>query len=115
MVDQNRQIIQRFPSRNLALGIVDLDITDITLQDAPNVLGSKLVLYTDGLTEATNAQAVEFGGDGLEQAIANSAGRPLFDSLKTQVIGHIKGVKAVDDISLLVLPIQFSNDLDIWT
>jgi len=115
VVDQTRQIIQRFPSRNLALGIIDLDISDITLQDAPNVLGSKLVLYTDGLTEATNAKAVEFGSEGLEHAITNSAGWPLFDSLKTQVIEHIKGVKAVDDISLLVLPIQFSNDLDIWT
>jgi CheY-like chemotaxis protein len=115
LVSQDREVIARFPSRNLALGIVNFDVTDVVLQDAPNVLGSKLVLYSDGLTEATNAVGEEFGAEGLERAIANSEGWPLFDSLKMQVMEYAKGVKFEDDVSLLVLPIQFTNNLDIWT
>ncbi len=115
LVSQDRKVLARFPSRNLALGIVDVDRSDIVLMDAPDAFGGKLLLYTDGLTECQNGAGEEFGESGLVGAIESSAGFPLFDALQRSVLQYSEGIKPLDDVSLLVLPIKYSEDLDIWT
>jgi CheY-like chemotaxis protein len=115
LVDQQRHIVDRFPSRNLALGIIDMRVDQVQLMDVSDALGSKLIMYTDGLTEAANKEGQPFGHAHLEQTIRDSEGLPLFDVLKRAVTDYLKGVSPADDISLLVLPIRYSDGLDIWT
>lgn len=115
LVTGDREIIQRFPSTNLALAIVDIDASDVSMVSAPNALGSKLVLYTDGLTEAENRAGEAFGEERLVDAIKKTVGRPLFDGLKQQVVEFCGPNKPHDDMSLLVLPVNYSHELDIWS
>ena len=115
LVAQDRQILQRFPSKNLALAIVDIDASDIVMVTASNVRGSKLVIYTDGLTEAENDEGVAFGHERFVEAIESSVDQPLFDGLKKQILDFCGKQKPHDDLSLLVLPVNYSQELDIWT
>jgi CheY-like chemotaxis protein len=114
LINQQREVVQRFTSKNLALGIIDINAGDVVLVESPDALGGKLVMYTDGLTEVNNKAGEVFGEEKLIELIHKTAGKPLFDTLKGNVVDFIHGTKPHDDISLLVLPIQYSNDLDIW-
>lgn len=115
LVSQQRAVIQRFASKNLALGIIDIDEGDVVMIESPNVLGRELVMYTDGLTEAANSNGEAYGEERLIDAIMKTAGRPLFEGLKQNIIDFTHGTKPQDDISLLVLPIKYSEDLNIWS
>ena len=115
LVSQDRDVIQCFGSKNLALGIIDIDADDVVMIESPNVLGSKLVMYTDGLIEASDRHGEVFGDARLATVIKQTAGRPLFDAMKQAVVDFTDGTKAMDDISLLVLPIKYSQELDIWS
>lgn len=69
--------------------------------------GDALVLATDGLTEARNADGVEFGEDGLSKALA-SAGRvltaeDLSGALISRATAHAAGTPFHDDVTLFVL------------
>ena len=115
LVSQGRQVLQRFPSKNLALAIVDINLSDIVMVTATNVRGSKLVIYTDGLTEAENDEGVAFGRERLLKAIEHSIEQPLFEGLKALVLEYCGKQKPHDDLSLLVLPVNYSQELEIWT
>jgi len=65
-------------SEGLPLGLVD-DATFVSLIEERNVPfgeGATLVLYSDGLTEASNAFDKEFGASRLSDAVHAAAGRP---------------------------------------
>lgn len=67
--------------------------------------GDKLLLYTDGLTEAMNAEGDEFGPARLQGAFERSARespRKLIDALRDEVRLHCNGVDFQDDFTLLV-------------
>jgi len=79
--------------------------------------GDLLIAYTDGITEAANDQAVEFGQDGLAAAVAAAAQQPV-TTIITQIIeavgchaagrpgsahGHPGRQDMADDLTLLAL------------
>jgi sigma-B regulation protein RsbU (phosphoserine phosphatase) len=67
--------------------------------------GDTLVLYTDGVTEATNGDGEEFGESHLVEALTNHSHLPL-ESLLEAVIGAVQkfssGSEQQDDITLVV-------------
>jgi len=66
--------------------------------------GDYLILYTDGVLEASNAEGEEFGLDRLIQAVRNnsaSTAQELADQLFSQVNGFETGPKR-DDLTILV-------------
>lgn len=72
-------------SEGMPVGLVDVELFDSAIEDktlefAP---GSTLVLYTDGLTEAPNAEGKEFGG------------ARLADALRTGYAGSAKEINTV--------------------
>jgi len=81
------------------------------------VPGDVLVLYTDGVTEATNPAGEEFGRDRLAKAVAATAGltaRDLIISLQNEVLSWTDGKGASDDITFFVIkarPINETGDL----
>jgi sigma-B regulation protein RsbU (phosphoserine phosphatase) len=95
-------------SEGMPVGMVDADlfeaaIEDRTLEFAP---GSTLVLYTDGLTEAPNAEDKEFGGarlaDALRSAHAGSA-RQINDEILAAVEKFSGAAGLRDDYTLLTV------------
>ena len=95
-------------SEGMPVGLVDADlfetaIADRTVEFAP---GSTLVLYTDGLTEAPNAEEQEFGGarlaDALRAAHTGSA-REINDGILEAVERFSGTVGLRDDYTLLTV------------
>lgn len=69
--------------------------------------GDALVLYTDGVTEAFNAQDEQFGSARLEAALQELAGtkgaQGLLEGITGRVAGFSEGRPQSDDITLMVI------------
>jgi sigma-B regulation protein RsbU (phosphoserine phosphatase) len=68
--------------------------------------GDVLVLYTDGVTEASNPDGVEFGRDRLVQAVKDNYDRPareLIASMEMAVLEWTGNRGANDDITFFVI------------
>ncbi len=68
--------------------------------------GDKLVVYSDGVSEANNWSREQFGEERLRKiAVDNAAASPreLFDSLLEEISGFTQGAQQNDDLTLLVL------------
>jgi len=70
--------------------------------------GDRLVLYTDGVTEAENSYGTEFGEDRVVQALQDSAGHSAEEvrrALMEAVTGYCSG-NFRDDATVVVLAVQ---------
>jgi sigma-B regulation protein RsbU (phosphoserine phosphatase) len=68
--------------------------------------GDTLVLYTDGLSEARNADGVEYGVERISQVLARSrrlAPEALVSACLADLAGHLSGSPKVDDLTLMVI------------
>ncbi|HEU4511450.1 MAG TPA: GAF domain-containing SpoIIE family protein phosphatase [Pyrinomonadaceae bacterium] len=68
--------------------------------------GDVLVLYTDGVTEASSPDGVEFGRDRLAQAVKENCDQPareLIASLEMAVLGWTANAGATDDVTFFVI------------
>ena len=74
---------------------------EVTLSD-----GDKLVLFTDGLTEAENVDGAYFGEAGIRRvarAHARASARDLFEALDSALAEHTEGALQKDDIAFIVV------------
>ena len=67
--------------------------------------GDKLLLYTDGVTEATNASLELYGEGRLEAAVA-AADRKVVDAIRADVDLFVAGAEQADDITLLAFDVK---------
>ena len=70
------------------------------------VPGDKLVVYSDGVSEANNWSREQFGEERLRKIAADNAAtgpRKLFDALLEEIAGFTQGAQQNDDLTLLVL------------
>ena len=68
--------------------------------------GELLLLYTDGVTEATNPDGEEYGRDRLVQAVKEGrhlSARALIDFIQQNVLEWTDGLGATDDITFFVV------------
>src|SRR5215208_913177 len=68
--------------------------------------GDVLVLYTDGVTEASNPDGVEFGRDRLVQSVKDNYDRPareLIASLEMAVLEWTANMGANDDVTFFII------------
>ncbi|NOY61380.1 MAG: SpoIIE family protein phosphatase [Calditrichaeota bacterium] len=82
-----------------------LDFHDHELQLSPDDL---IVLYTDGITEALNAQSMEYGEDRLYEVISTSShkdAQEIKNKIYDEVISFTQGTDQYDDITLIVLKV----------
>lgn len=80
------------------LGLLPCDFAERTVAMPA---GSKLLLYTDGITEAQNPAGEEYGVERLEEDLANSAATPA--SLLGEVRAFVNGGAAGDDTTLVLI------------
>ena len=71
--------------------------------------GDRLLLHTDGLTEAMDAAGEQFGAERLQRALEDAAGGSLA-SIKRSVLGavarHTGDAPPKDDVTLLVVEVS---------
>ena len=75
-----------------------------------DIRGHRLLVYTDGLNEAENAQYEQFGDDRLQQLLADAASlnsHQIIDRLIDAVEQHRAGVEPNDDLTLMCLKLSF--------
>ncbi|MDR1755985.1 MAG: SpoIIE family protein phosphatase [Culturomica sp.] len=68
--------------------------------------GSKLLLFTDGITDAESRSAEFFGLQNLIESIRRAAGtgaKELVETVSHSVAEHTRGVEQFDDMTLLVI------------
>ena len=99
--------ISLLKARGIALGVIDeveLEPVTITLSQ-----GDLLVLYTDGVTEATNEENQEYGIDRLSSILNNTRNLPAKEIIASVVsdISRFAGSRPqFDDITLMVLKVE---------
>jgi PAS domain S-box-containing protein len=103
LVDQAGRVVRTFPSENLPLGILDaapFAAEPVAFSWAPD---SQLVLFSDGLVEATDRGGRQFGSTGLTDAMNGTSPRDRFERIEGALSAHLAESVASDDISLMVI------------
>ena len=92
-----------FPTQ-IFVGVIDSSTytdTEITLEK-----GSKLFLYTDGVTEAENAEKELYGDEKLQKILSDNASsdvRTIVDVIVTSIADHVQEAEASDDLTILLI------------
>ncbi len=101
----NSEIKHRISSNGLPLGIM----RNINFHNVTKVIniqpGDKIVMVSDGLTEAVNKHKEQYGNQRFEDAILNSsAGKSIIDTVSQSLLQHCGNATQADDISLAEIP-----------
>jgi CheY-like chemotaxis protein len=100
LVNAAGEVLRRFESRHVPLGILapeefEADTEIWQIQNG----GASLVLYSDGLAEARDADKRPFGEERVTQALRREGDKHA--ALISAVRSHLGGAKGHDDISLI--------------
>jgi PAS domain S-box-containing protein len=104
LLNDHGSVAREFASGSIPLGILggkDFKpcVETIELFDAAHLL-----MYSDGLVEACNAEGLAFGRAGLDAALHSaSAPERIVPSIRDALLRHSSGLAPADDISLLML------------
>lgn len=100
--------VSRLP-RTRGLGLCLKDDFAYEEQTFPLSEGDTLLLYTDGITEATDRDRQQLGETSLEAALGCAAGQSPASAIRT-VLHHVEqftgGAPQADDMTLLALPVN---------
>lgn len=93
----------KFPTQ-IFVGVIE----DLTYMDVEITLekGSKLFLYTDGITEAENTDKELYGDEKLLETLAANASssvRSTVDVIISSIADHVKEAEASDDLTILLI------------
>lgn len=104
ILDGRGHIAQRFASTQLPLGIADLRSDDSHPTPFSWPVDAQLVLVSDGLVEAENANGQQFGMEGLSAALSDTARDTRFRTVIERLRGHIGSNRnAADDVSIMLI------------
>ena len=83
-------------------------MADMTFETASVALksGDRIVMYTDGITEAMNVQDEEYGEDRLKEIIRNSpdlSAQELMEKIRDDVEKFSGEAPQADDITLVIV------------
>ncbi|MCC6552733.1 MAG: SpoIIE family protein phosphatase, partial [Polyangiaceae bacterium] len=100
--------LERVDTMGLGLPIgIDLDISDfISSADVPLAPGDVVTLFSDGITEAEDAEAEQYGVDRLCEVIKRNhkrSSKEIKDAIIEDVLSHVGYNKIYDDITVLVI------------
>ena len=102
-VDHAGRLLERIPSHDLALGIVPSDQLSLTLHSIEPAEGSRLILYSDGVIEATGAGDEAFGEGRLLRALEDTGPGGVIDAVRGE-LERFRGERPQsDDITLVEL------------
>jgi sigma-B regulation protein RsbU (phosphoserine phosphatase) len=96
--------VERLEPTGMALGV----LADTAYEGSLAVIepGERLVLYTDGVTEAFDPKETEYGEERLEAFLKENAGLPhprLIDAVREDVLSFCGPARPRDDMTLMVV------------
>ena len=97
--------LERLFSTDMILGIPGFEESKFTKEERKWGKGDVLVLYSDGITEAEDANYEPFGDERLEKVILENRGKSatyIKDCILNVLSLHCKGMAQSDDITLVV-------------
>lgn len=97
LTDSAGTVTHKFKSQHMALGVMRSDDFDDSAELFNWSDERCLVLYSDGVVDATNATGVEFGEEGIISSLQCDC---TLTCLKRAIADHLGGHSANDDISL---------------
>lgn len=105
---ENNYSFERITSPGMALGMVPHEIFDQVIQDKSISFNPKdtFILYTDGITEATNNEDEEFGITRLNRSVASfldSSTKNINQKIITALEEFTKESKNMDDLTLVTI------------
>jgi hypothetical protein len=99
----SNRIKQRYKSKGLPLGIVDDINPKEIVQYVPIKPNDKILMFSDGLTEARSTEDQEFGEDRLEKAINKAAVDEVYNQIFTELDRFCGDMTQADDVNLVEL------------
>lgn len=102
-LNKDKKIINYFPAEHLALGILDEIDNEKTIHIDLND-GDALVMYTDGVIEATDPENNMYGEQRFEAHLTNSETDEILINIEKDLIRFTDGYAQDDDISMVVIP-----------
>ncbi|MBI2306984.1 MAG: SpoIIE family protein phosphatase [Rhodocyclales bacterium] len=103
LVDADGKVSAEFKSTALPLGITDSHEEDFQPELFSWAEGCQLVLYSDGLLEASNQQGEQFGKERLLRALGRASAAERKDAMQDALLRHLDTTPPQDDVSLLLL------------
>lgn len=105
--DAQGKLIEPKPGHGMLLGLFDHDNFDEQSVTIPS--GTTLMLYTDGVSEAMDANKVMFGEERLREFVGahrESSAQELCEHVLQQVTDHYGSIAQQDDITLLAVQVK---------
>jgi two-component system, HptB-dependent secretion and biofilm response regulator len=103
LLNDQGQVIRRFKSLNLPLGVASDNEFDSECESMTARPGQRLLLYSDGLVEAENVRGELFGYEHLERNLEQSSDANLLEGLQAALQAHLGECPPHDDLSCLLL------------
>jgi PAS domain S-box-containing protein len=100
--------VRRLAARATILGMLEDAVPADVAEEVPLARGERVVLYTDGLTEAWNPQGEMLGIEGLEEFVRRAARLPL-PAAKEFILREVDAFRSgppTDDVSLVILEVS---------
>lgn len=104
LVDVRGKIVKRWVSRHVPLGVLPPDEFSAELEAFSYDGEGQLFLWSDGLTEAENAEGEQFGAERAWAALESARPAQRFDALIQTLDTHRAGALA-DDIAVLMVAV----------
>ncbi len=98
---KTQQIKHHVSSKGLPLGIIDNPNTHEMIQTLPLTENDRLILYSDGLTEAWSETDEEFGYERLQSAIHSAKPEEVFENILATLDQFCGTQTQVDDVTLI--------------
>lgn len=103
LIDAAGRVAAKPSSNKLPLGIVGDGQFDIRVESVVLQPGQRLLLFSDGLNEATNAIGEMLGDESIAAMLSAAPGADIVETLRSGVAAHLAGGEAHDDISIAVI------------
>lgn len=97
--------LERVLATDIILGIPGFEDTKFTAEERAWGKGDLILLYSDGIPEAEDANKEQFGDERLEKIILANKEKPaayVKNCILNEVINHCKGMAQSDDITLVI-------------
>ncbi len=107
LVDDDAGVIHRFEPRSPPLGIVGEDDFDARTEILQVAEGAELLLYSDGVLDADDAQGDCFGESGLALAVDLHREQGVCQRVAAALREHLGGRSGQDDISVVGIRCPF--------
>lgn len=104
-MDQDGEVLYRWVSRQPPLGIMSADLFDSRWEAYTITKPGHLVLVSDGLLEAENAEGEFYGWERMLAALRGAQPEQRYDALLNDLRCFLDGVAAHDDISVILIEI----------